>query len=431
MFECKDLLTLPSMAQAKIIAGKSGLSNSIRWVYKPENMNFAKWVKGQELLIISTPVIKSQDFNLPLVIKKANKLNMSGALLLTGDKYIASIDSSVVSYANLNNFPIFVISGEIPLVDIFEEIGHAIAYNKNSDALSDDILSGIIFGKNINEDAFAMKFSEAGYALDGKNRMFTINIHGDRRIEEYEYDMVISKIKNEFNSGNMNALLSRYGNNIVGCFCLKKGEMDVSGRSADINMSGNNISEIIPVDSSMKNIQDTDTVSESDKKEVLAKIYKSLSEYLYSISSDIKLVMGVGRAYEGIGDLQKSFTEASRCVILSEKMNMSGRVFWYEEMGIYNLFSELADKKVMQEFIDNTLGVIIEYDRNNNSKLLETLKAYLWNNNSLIHASEQLYTHRNTVKYRVQRISQLTGRDFDDAITRLEFMNAIICMEIS
>ena len=431
MFECKDLLTLPSMAQAKIIAGKSGLSNSIRWVYKPENMNFAKWVKGQELLIISTPVIKSQDFNLPLVIKKANKLNMSGALLLTGDKYIASIDSSVVSYANLNNFPIFVISGEIPLVDIFEEIGHAIAYNKNSDALSDDILSGIIFGKNINEDAFAMKFSEAGYALDGKNRMFTINIHGDRRIEEYEYETVISKIKNEFNSGNMNALLSRYGNNIVGCFCLKKGEVDVSGRSADINMSGNNISEIIPVDSSMKNILDTDTVSESDKKEVLAKIYKSLSEYLYSISSDIKLVMGVGRAYEGIGDLQKSFTEASRCVILSEKMNMSGRVFCYEEMGIYNLFSELADKKVMQEFIDNTLGVIIEYDRNNNSKLLETLKAYLWNNNSLIHASEQLYTHRNTVKYRVQRISQLTGRDFDDAITRLEFMNAIICMEIS
>lgn len=431
MFECKDLLTLPSMAQARIIAGKSGLSNSIRWVYKPENMNFAKWVKGQELLIISTPVIQSEDFNLPLVIKKANKLNMSGALLLTGDKYIASIDSSVVSYANLNNFPIFVISGEIPLVDIFEEIGHAIAYNKNSDALSDDILSGIIFGKNINADAFAMKFSEAGYNLDGKNRMFTINIHGDRRIEEYEYDTVISKIKNEFNSGNMNALLSRYGNNIVGCFCLKKGEVDVSGRSADINMSGNNMSEIIPVDSSMKNIQDTDTVSESDKKEVLAKIYKSLSEYLYIISSDIKLVMGVGRAYEGIGDLQKSFTEASRCVILSEKMNMSGRVFLYEEMGIYNLFSELADKKVMQEFIDNTLGVIIEYDRNNNSKLLETLKAYLWNNNSLIHASEQLYTHRNTVKYRVQRISQLTGRNFDDAITRLEFMNAIICMEIS
>ena len=73
MFQCKDLLTLPSMAKARIIAGKSGLSNRIRWVYKPENMNFAKWVKGQELLIISTPVIQSKDFDLQAVIKKAKK----------------------------------------------------------------------------------------------------------------------------------------------------------------------------------------------------------------------------------------------------------------------------------------------------------------------------------------------------------------------
>ena len=147
MFQCKDLLTLPSMAKARIIAGKSGLSNRIRWVYKPENMNFAKWVKGQELLIISTPVIQSKDFDLQAVIKKAKKLDMAGALLLVGDKYIASIGSTIISYSNLNDFPIFVISGEIPLVDIFEEIGHAIAYNKDSDVLSDDILSGIIFGK--------------------------------------------------------------------------------------------------------------------------------------------------------------------------------------------------------------------------------------------------------------------------------------------
>ena len=130
MFQCKDLLTLPSMAKARIIAGKSGLSNRIRWVYKPENMNFAKWVKGQELLIISTPVIQSKDFDLQAVIKKAKKLDMAGALLLVGDKYIASIGSTIISYSNLNDFPIFVISGEIPLVDIFEEIGHAIAYNK-------------------------------------------------------------------------------------------------------------------------------------------------------------------------------------------------------------------------------------------------------------------------------------------------------------
>ena len=63
-----------------------------------------------------------------------------------------------------------------------------------------------------------MKFAEAGYDVSGKNRMFTINIHSDCRIEEYDYDTIISKVKNEFNARNINALLSRYGNNIVGCF---------------------------------------------------------------------------------------------------------------------------------------------------------------------------------------------------------------------
>ena len=333
MFQCKDLLTLPSMAKARIIAGKSGLSNRIRWVYKPENMNFAKWVKGQELLIISTPVIQSKDFDLQAVIKKAKKLDMAGALLLVGDKYIASIDSTIISYANLNDFPIFVISGEIPLVDIFEEIGHAIAYNKDSDVLSYDILSGIIFGKDINIEAFSIKFEEAGYDINGNNRMFMINIHSDNKIENFDYDFIMNKLRDSFAQNNGSLILSRYANNIVGCFnCLENAD-DTHGL---INQS-----------------------------------YEALSGYVQGRYTDIKLVMGIGREYNGISHLQKSFTEASRCVILSEKIQLNGSVFWYEEMGIYNLFSEFGDKKLIQDFVDSTLGIIIDYDKENNTNLLQ------------------------------------------------------------
>ena len=49
MFRCKDLLLLPSMAKARPLAGKEGMNNLIRWVYKPEDMNFSKWVHGNEL----------------------------------------------------------------------------------------------------------------------------------------------------------------------------------------------------------------------------------------------------------------------------------------------------------------------------------------------------------------------------------------------
>ena len=51
MFQCRDLLTLPSLSKAKLLAGANGMTNGIRWVYKPESMHFAKWVKGRELKI--------------------------------------------------------------------------------------------------------------------------------------------------------------------------------------------------------------------------------------------------------------------------------------------------------------------------------------------------------------------------------------------
>ena len=54
MFQCKDLLSLPTFADVRVLAGKSGLENGIRWVYKPENMNFSKWVKGHDATFLKS-----------------------------------------------------------------------------------------------------------------------------------------------------------------------------------------------------------------------------------------------------------------------------------------------------------------------------------------------------------------------------------------
>lgn len=84
MFQCKDLLLLTTMSQAKVIAGLGGMEKGIRWSYKAENINFEKWVRGKELLIVSSPVTQRKNFNLYKTIEKAIELNMSCALLLIG-----------------------------------------------------------------------------------------------------------------------------------------------------------------------------------------------------------------------------------------------------------------------------------------------------------------------------------------------------------
>lgn len=389
MFQCKDLMALPSLAKAKIISGESGLTNGIRWVYKPEDMNFAKWVRGNELLIISTPVIQSKDFDLYQLVTKAIQLKMAGALLLVGNQYIANISRDVITYSNENNFPIFAISGNMPLVDIFEEVGHAIAYDDKANSASDDMLSRIIFGNEIHIDAFKLQCVENGYDVAPPQQIFMIHTHSSEMLQSFDYETVRMKIKKCFDEENVPVLLSRYGNNFIGCFR---------------------------------------TTQETKRK--LTAIYEKLKEFVSDNYSGWELSMGIGREYEQLKDLQKSFNEASRCIVLAEKINYNKDLIWYKEIGFYNLLLEFEEKERIEEFIQDTLGAILEYDEENHTDFLYTLKVYLWSNRSFLHASEKLHMHKNTVKYRVQRMEELTGKDFEDPTARLEFMNAILCKEI-
>ena len=106
MFQCKDLLLLTTMSQAKVIAGLGGMEKGIRWSYKAENINFEKWVRGKELLIVSSPVTQRKNFDLYKTIEKAIELHMSCALLLIGENYVTQISKKVIDLAENNDFPL-------------------------------------------------------------------------------------------------------------------------------------------------------------------------------------------------------------------------------------------------------------------------------------------------------------------------------------
>ena len=149
MFQCKDLFKLPSLSKMKIIAGNKGLHKIIRWSYKAESIHLAKWVHGGELLIVSKMVIHEKDFNLYNFLKEAISLNISGALLLIGPNYIEQIPQSVIDLSNQKHFPLFLIPWDTPLVDIFEELGHAIASINLINDKHKDLLFSIIFNTNL------------------------------------------------------------------------------------------------------------------------------------------------------------------------------------------------------------------------------------------------------------------------------------------
>lgn len=79
-----------------------------------------------------------------------------------------------------------------------------------------------------------------------------------------------------------------------------------------------------------------------------------------------------------------------------------------------------GSKHVLHEQIDFVLGPIL-----NEPELLETLDSYLKHSENLKTTSEHLFLHVNTLKYRLQRISELLNCNLKDADTRFRLRMAL------
>lgn len=94
---------------------------------------------------------------------------------------------------------------------------------------------------------------------------------------------------------------------------------------------------------------------------------------------------------------------------------------------IDDLLARLGPHDGLDEFERRHLGVIAAYDRDRGTALLETLAAFLAAGANLEATAVRLGTHRNTVRYRLRRIADLTGRDLHDPQVALE-MHLALCI---
>ncbi|MDG4765971.1 PucR family transcriptional regulator [Solwaraspora sp. WMMD406] len=78
-----------------------------------------------------------------------------------------------------------------------------------------------------------------------------------------------------------------------------------------------------------------------------------------------------------------------------------------------------------QGFRDRLLGPVQDYDRAHHADLLRTLSAFLESGGSWSRCAEQLHVHVNTLRYRISRIEQLTGRDLGRFEDRVDFFLAL------
>jgi DNA-binding PucR family transcriptional regulator len=149
------------------------------------------------------------------------------------------------------------------------------------------------------------------------------------------------------------------------------------------------------------------------------------------------LRLGAGRAVPG-GEARRSFHEA-RCALEAMSLAVPGpsangnhapapvhaEVATYRQLGSFQLLLSLQDDEALRLFCDSILGPIEASEGHYGGELMRSLEAFIEENGQWERAARRLYCHRHTLRYRIRRVEELTGRNLSSARDRIEFWLAL------
>jgi len=166
-------------------------------------------------------------------------------------------------------------------------------------------------------------------------------------------------------------------------------------------------------------------LDEPQQTQRLKQMVHHLHTVLKAAAPDGKIVAGVGRAVMGLTPLRESFQEAERALALTEQLWDDSQIAFFGDLSLYELLLGVADPNLLESFCDHWLAPLTRYDEQHNTDLLPTLNAYFNNNGNMARTAHVLNIHRNTLVYRLGRITEIIQLDMDDSNVRLNLHLAL------
>ncbi|MEQ7217945.1 helix-turn-helix domain-containing protein [Vagococcus fluvialis] len=132
--------------------------------------------------------------------------------------------------------------------------------------------------------------------------------------------------------------------------------------------------------------------------------------------------MFVGSIKE-VNQLNESYAEAKQ--LLDFKNTQEGSLVFSNHYYVDNFLRKFIPTNEAANFTTYFLDPLIQYDQKNDSNLMLTLTAYLDNHQNLATTSRQLFIHRNTLLYRVEKIESLLGYSLNEKNAQFNLSLAI------
>lgn len=129
-----------------------------------------------------------------------------------------------------------------------------------------------------------------------------------------------------------------------------------------------------------------------------------------------RTVIGIGELASNSSALREPLIRSREACHVLRRRSSGSRVATFADVNTHRMLLGLHDRNVLRRFADDILGPLRTHDEQNRTELERTLRTFLANDGHWSTTASGLYIHVNTLRNRIARITELTGRD----VTRLE-----------
>ncbi|MDE6951670.1 MAG: PucR family transcriptional regulator ligand-binding domain-containing protein [Lachnospiraceae bacterium] len=374
-FTIQDMMiTSEERYRMRYLAGKDGWSNSISWVHLIEDTKIIQNFWGKELVVTTGLGFPTEEAMMELARHLVQR-HAAGLVVNTGN-YIEELPESLLAYCEDNHLPLLTVPWEVHLADMMKDFSIRIFVQGSTD---EQVVNALISAVEQPDNQEYRKKLLPYFDVDGTFQVMLIASEGldsmdtvDRRKLSYRLQMYLEQITH-------NGSFFYYNSFFV-------------------------------------------LVVNAIKPELLIELGEGMLKRAHKRMPGRPLYVGIGSPVTDIENLSVSYRRAEAAANMA--MRTKTAFLKFEEMGMYRLLYSCTDTGLLAQMKQEALSVLEEHDRRHNSNYVETLRRYLELDGSIQAMAQSMFTHRNTIIYRMNNIKKLLGTELSTPEERLPYQIA-------
>jgi purine catabolism regulator len=365
----------------ELVSGREAAQTHVRWVHSTELADPTPWLKGGELLLTTGLQLNGPRSQRALIDRLAEH-EIAGLGFGTGFSH-KHLPAALVAAARKHEFPVFEVPYELPFIAITER-------------------------------AFA-------HLLDERYEMLQRNMVGDLLAEAlagHVYPEDLQARLRPFGIGEQVAVLAFAVADPSAAAALVERLLERRRVAGLVAIRGGLVCAVIdPVGAAGSTPPQPVELARAIRAELAARFGE---------------VRAAASRAAATHSLRMAFHEA-RCALEAVRLRNGSapEVASYEDLGAFQLLLSLQDDDALNSYCRSVLGPIEQGEGDYGEELVRSLDVFIEHNGHWEKAANALYCHRHTLRYRIRRIEQLTGRNFSNARDRIEFWLALRGRELT